>query len=126
MNRIMNRTMLVATFVSLLLLSAHEVTSADEMVLISEPVELKTDFPREVTYETKVDADWSPPDRFVNMDDIQAAIHTYEGTPGAPHWTWVDVEGEIPNTVVNMGDVQFIIFAFEGSMYPFSAPADCP
>ena len=59
MNRAINRTMLIATFVSLILLVAHEATSADETVLISEPVELKTDFPREVVYETKVDADWS-------------------------------------------------------------------
>jgi hypothetical protein len=69
---------------------------------------------------------WTAPDGFVNMDDIQAAVHTFETTLGAPHWTWVDVEDEIPNQVVNLTDVQFILLAFESAPYPFRDPADCP
>jgi hypothetical protein len=74
----------------------------------------------------KLEDSWSPPDGFVNMDDIQAAVQTFEGVPGAPHWTWVDIEDEVPNAVINMTDVQLVVLAFEGAQYPFSAPADCP
>jgi hypothetical protein len=72
-----------------------------------------------------VEAGWAPPDGFVNMDDIQAAIQTFEEAPGAPHWTWVDLEDEVPNAVINMTDIQLIILAFEGAEYPYGSPADC-
>ena len=74
----------------------------------------------------KVEASWSPPEGFVNTHDIQAAIPTFEKTPGAPHWTWVDLEEEVPNAVINMTDIQLIILAFEGAPFPFSAPGECP
>jgi hypothetical protein len=74
----------------------------------------------------KVGRVWSGPDGFVNFDDIQAAIQTFEGVTDAPHWARVDVAVAEPDKVVNMTDVQFIILAFEGATYPFAAPADCP
>ena len=74
----------------------------------------------------QVEGEWTGPDMFVNFDDIQAAIQTFEAHPTAPHWTWVDMEDTVPNAIINMADVQLIILAFEGAEYPFSVPADCP
>ena len=65
-------------------------------------------------------------DGLVNMDDIQAAIQSFEHTPGAPHWTWIDVAEQVPDTVVNLTDIQFIIFGFQSDPYPFADPAECP
>ena len=100
-------------------------------VMTSNPVEVSTvTQPDEKWWAdivgAKVDTDWSPPDGFVNMDDIQAAIQSFEVAHTPPPWIWADIEDEVPNAVINMTDVQFIVLAFEGAQYPFSAPADCP
>ena len=110
--------------------AAYEIRATDGIVT-SAPLEVSTIAQPEQKWwadivGAKVEAVWSPPDEVVNMDDIQAAIQTFEDTPGAPHWTRVDLEDQVPNMVVNMTDVQFVVLAFEGAQYPYCAPADCP
>jgi hypothetical protein len=73
----------------------------------------------------KVGDTWQEPDRVVNMDDIQAAIQSFEGQASAPHWTWCDIADDGPDLVVNMTDVQMITLAFQGAEYPYPDPADC-
>ena len=77
---------------------------------------------------------WLPPDRTMNMTDVQAAIRAFENvsvdTGSAPR-IWVDIEID---QVINLADVQFVVMAFEGVHYaeigPFALighhPADCP
>jgi hypothetical protein len=114
--------------------AAYEIRGTVDGTSFTEPLELATIARPEPGMPKwwadlvglKVEGAWSPPDGFVNMDDIQAAIQAFEDTPGEPHWTWVDVADEGPDRVINMTDIQFIIFAFEGAGYPFSDPSDCP
>lgn len=69
---------------------------------------------------------WSGPNGLVNVDDVTAAIHRFQGVATAPPVTWVDVHPEVPNFLVNFADIQLIVLGFIGEPYPFSAPGLCP
>ena len=70
--------------------------------------------------------EWSGPDGIVNMDDVMAAVQTFQELPSAPPLSWVDVDEEVPNLVLNMTDILRIVQGFKGEPYPFRAPVDCP
>ena len=69
---------------------------------------------------------WPPANGVVNIDDVFAAIRTWQVLPTAPPIDWMDVHPEQPNFLINISDAQFLIFAFQGKVYPFSNPQDCP
>ena len=79
---------------------------------------------------------WSPPDGFVNFNDVAAAVFAFSQVPGMtlPGIMVVDMHGndagdanvDPPNFVVNFADIGFIVLAFQSRPYPFSDPADCP
>ena len=77
---------------------------------------------------------WLPPNRAMNMADVQAGIRTFENITadtGFPPRVWSDVE---INQVINMADVQFLVMGFEAKPYAEIQdlefigwhPADCP
>ena len=78
---------------------------------------------------------FTPPNRVVNVTDVQAFILTNQGasTPSA-HYTWVDLhgtdDGSPPDQVLNVSDLQRILFGFAGQPYTQTPeqldPADCP
>jgi hypothetical protein len=69
---------------------------------------------------------WSLANGVVNIDDVFAAVRTWQGLLTAPPIDWMDVHPEQPNFLINFSDVQFLIFAFRGDLYPFANPQDCP
>ncbi len=69
---------------------------------------------------------WGPPNGIVNMNDVQATLQRFSGSPSAPPLVWVDVDGQTPNAIVNMTDVQRVVGGFKGDPYPFVAPSACP
>jgi hypothetical protein len=78
---------------------------------------------------------WEPPDGFVNENDIQGYVLSYQG-PSSPstHPTWVDLygrgAGSPPNYILNVSDLQRILFGYDGETWTYNAehmtPADCP
>jgi hypothetical protein len=84
-----------------------------------------------------VTGQYTPPDGFVNVVDVQVHLHTVQNYPvGSPyvHRTWVDLHGldpgTAPNYIINVSDLQRTIFAFEGRTYTQTPdqldPGDCP
>ncbi|MBI4717282.1 MAG: hypothetical protein HY763_05720 [Planctomycetes bacterium] len=69
---------------------------------------------------------WAGPDGFVNVNDIQASIHYFQGNAAAAPLTWVDLEPQIPNVTLNFTDVFQTVKGFQGGAYPFALPAGCP
>ena len=109
----------------------YSLSSTGDGTMFSEPL----DTVRTVLKPDKAWADvvgekfinfWQPPDGFVNFDDIQATIQTFEKFEEAPPEYWVDIAVEVPDFVVNMTDVQMIVLAFEGGAYPYLEPMSCP
>ncbi|MHC4698611.1 MAG: hypothetical protein ACYTFA_17910, partial [Planctomycetota bacterium] len=78
---------------------------------------------------------FTPPNRIVNVNDLQAYLLTVQG-PASPsaHTTWLDLhglgEGSPPNYVLNVSDLQRILFGLEGQQYIDAPehlnPVDCP
>lgn len=68
---------------------------------------------------------WTPPNGFVNFDDINATTKGFQGDPNAPHVSRIDLEPAIPNAVTNLADVQQVVLAFQGGQYPFLQPLPC-
>jgi len=78
---------------------------------------------------------FTPPNRVVNVTDVQAFVLTFQGASSpSTHPTWVDLHGDgdgcPPNFVVNVSDLQRIKFGFQGQRYDDAPdqwdPADCP
>jgi|GEM_PF-2863274 len=69
-------------------------------------------------------AAWTPPQGFVNIDDIVAALKTFQQAAGAPEVPRTDVVPQEPNRLVNINDAFAIILAFQGKEYPFGCPDD--
>jgi len=69
---------------------------------------------------------WQPPNGVANLEDVQALVQTFQGSPTAPPLTWSDLGDEVPNQVANLSDALLDVLAFQGAPYPFSAPLDCP
>ena len=65
---------------------------------------------------------FTPPDRIVNVTDVQAFLMTAEGdaTPSTPT-AWVDLHGigvgGPPNYILNVSDLQRILFGLAGQRY---------
>ena len=76
--------------------------------------------------------EWTPPNGFVDVNDVQAMIKFLVISKAAPHITRVDLGGEVPNWLINASDLQLVIRAFLANTYPPVAfqnkggPADCP
>ena len=70
-----------------------------------------------------------PPNGVVGLDDVQAAIKLYQGTPVAP-LTWLDIHpsnlDQVPDQTVGIGDILKVIDGFQGKPYPGDGPLDCP
>ncbi len=71
-------------------------------------------------------ATWTPPNGFVNVQDVTAAIKFLQGDPVAPHRSWVDLHPEATNALVNVADVQQFVLAIQGAAYPYALPSACP
>jgi len=69
---------------------------------------------------------WQPPNGVTNLEDVQALVQTFQGSPTAPPLAWADLGDEEPNQVANLSDALLDVLAFQGTAYPFSAPVDCP
>lgn len=70
---------------------------------------------------------WTPPNGFVNVNDVTAEVHRFEGRPFAPPLSWMDIADASPNRLVNVADIQRVVLAFGGAnIYPFNNPQDCP
>ncbi|MHC4696534.1 MAG: right-handed parallel beta-helix repeat-containing protein [Planctomycetota bacterium] len=78
---------------------------------------------------------FTPPNRVVNVTDVQAFLLTFQGpTSPSVHTTWVDQhglgDGVPPNFMLNVSDLQRILWGIAGQEYLDSPehldPADCP
>jgi hypothetical protein len=78
---------------------------------------------------------FTPPNRVVNVSDVQAFLLTLQGpTSPSVHTTWVDLhglgDGSPPNFILNVADLQRILWGIDGQQYLDSPehldPADCP
>jgi len=67
---------------------------------------------------------WSPPQGITNIDDVVAALKTWQATPNAPHMSVTDVEPQFINRTVNINDAFEIILAFQGAPYPYGCISD--
>ena len=67
---------------------------------------------------------WSPPNGFVNFQDIDAAVKKFQVTPTAPHVTVIDLNPQWPNYIVNFSDIDMVIKGFQDIAYPVPA-GDC-
>ena len=89
-----------------------------------------------------VGGQYTPPDGFTNVTDVQAYLISIQGGATAPHTTWVDVHGAligsactggdciVPQQILNVGDLQTIKFGYLGQTYVQTPghenPGDCP
>ncbi|MFQ5590587.1 MAG: M43 family zinc metalloprotease [Phycisphaerae bacterium] len=84
-----------------------------------------------------ITGEYTPPDGFVNVNDIQAYVLTVQNYPaGSPyiHRTWVDMHGNdpgtAPNYIANVSDLTRVKFGFEGRTYTETPeqenPGNCP
>ncbi len=69
------------------------------------------------------DGVWQVPDGVVNMNDLMAAMQTFQWHDNRPPVTWCSIYYLME--WVNMADILIMVRAFEGSPYPFCAPCDC-
>ncbi|MCH8146979.1 MAG: hypothetical protein IH987_03170 [Planctomycetes bacterium] len=72
-----------------------------------------------------VDAVYTPPNGFTNVEDVTATIKGFQAVSNAAHFSWLDVQPECPNGVINFDDTLHVILAFTGAAYPFSDPLNC-
>jgi len=82
--------------------------------------------------------EFSPPDGFDNVIDVQAYLQTVQncGTSTKPtcHLTWVDLQGggygNPPNYILNVSDLQYIKFGLQGKKWTDTPgnlnPGSCP
>lgn len=70
---------------------------------------------------------WTPPNGFVNVNDVTAEVHRFESRPFAPPLSWMDIADAIPNKLINVSDIQRVVLAFGGgNNYPYTNPQPCP
>jgi len=74
---------------------------------------------------------WSPPNGFVNVDDVVSFIKFVSTGSVGPHITDIDLGGSVPNWIANATDLQLILQGFGGKAYPPSSfppgsPTSCP
>ncbi|MFQ5591750.1 MAG: M4 family metallopeptidase [Phycisphaerae bacterium] len=125
--------------------ATYEISATLDGVVFSNALEIPTirqpgsrhfgDVVGEGTGQLPPAAGFTPPNRVVNVSDIQAFILTVQGasSPSA-HVAWVDLHGlgpgSPPNFILNVSDLQQIKFGFQGQLYVDSPehmnPADCP
>jgi hypothetical protein len=60
----------------------------------------------------------TPPDGYVNFNDISAIVSAFEGSPGAPPNPWVDLTPAAPDAVIDFLDISGSVDAFRGLPYP--------
>ena len=113
----------------------HEASFSPALTLPTTPLPLGVSQWADCVGEC-LDGQWTPPDGFVNFNDISAATLAFQRVPSAP-WpvvTWVDLHGndfgdptvDPPNGLTNFADIQQVVLSFQGNPYPFVNPADCP
>ena len=69
---------------------------------------------------------WRPPNGFLNITDIQAAVFRFQDPLTGPPLAWVDIHGTTPNAFINVSDIQQFVLAFAGQAYPNPMPGVCP
>ena len=70
---------------------------------------------------------WTPPNGFVNVNDVTAEVHRFESRPFAPPLSWMDLAESIPNKMINVSDIQRVVLGFGGgNNYPYPNPQNCP
>ncbi|MFQ5590634.1 MAG: hypothetical protein ACE5HE_05695, partial [Phycisphaerae bacterium] len=134
--------------------STWEMTSVDQTGLRSPvPLTIGTILKPNLNYGDAagpvdpITLQYTPPDGYVNVIDIQAFLFANGGDLGSPHTTWVDLHGAgvvppwpvceppdfaciIPQRVINVSDLQQIKFGFLGKMYVQTPgqvdPGQCP
>jgi hypothetical protein len=95
----------------------------------SEVLELRTPTTWGDTVSTCAGNVCRPPQGVVGLDDVQAAIKVYQGTPVAPI-TWLDIDpsnlNQVPNQTIGVGDILKVIDGFQGKAYSGNGPKGCP
>lgn len=77
-------------------------------------------------------SEWSPPNGFANVQDVQAILAAIGQVPGAPALTVCDlasvsISDSCLNGLINVGDLFMAVRAVSGDLYPFHAdPLLCP
>lgn len=69
---------------------------------------------------------WLPPNGFLNITDIQAAVIRFQNPSSGPPLVWIDIHGDTPNALINVSDIQQFVLAFQGQAYPNPLPGACP
>lgn len=76
--------------------------------------------------------EWTPPNRFTNVNDVQAMLAYIQGFAIVPAFQSVNLEAissadPCLNNFVNTADVLILVKAIAGDAYPFTTnPASCP
>jgi len=81
-----------------------------------------------------VSGQYTPPDGFTNVNDVQAYLIANQCGSTAPHTIWLDLHSGsvpiVPQQILNVGDLQTIKFGILGRTYVetpgHSDPGDCP
>lgn len=117
--------------------ATYEVRSTPDIITYSPPFTVSTAAPPldkfwGDTVGTLESGAWTPPNGFMNVNDITAALQYIQALPSAPPLTWVDVQSVSSgnpclNRLVNTSDVFMLVKAFQADAYPFTTdPATCP
>jgi hypothetical protein len=125
--------------------ATYEIRATPDGVVLTNPFEVATihkpgsryygDVVGIGTGDLPPEPGFTPPNRVVNVSDVQALLLTVQGpTTPSVHTTWVDLHGldpgTVPNYILNVSDLQRIIFGFEGQTYTETPgqlnPAGCP
>jgi len=126
----------------------YEVRTTADGTLFTDPLTIGTIAKPQVHYGDcvgpVVSGQYTPPDGFVSVVDVQAYLIANQAGASAPHTTWVDLQGVsgtsicippdggcvVPQQILNVGDLQTIKFGFLGQTYVDTPghenPGDCP
>jgi hypothetical protein len=124
----------------------YEIRATADGVWFTDPLTIGTIAKPQVHYGDCVGpvtaGQFTPPDGFTSVVDVQAYLIAYQGGATSPHTTWVDLHGAVvgsacasgdcvvPQQILNVGDLQTIKFAFLGQTYVETPghenPGDCP
>jgi hypothetical protein len=67
--------------------------------------------------------EYSGPNGFANINDVQATLFGILEIHMPPPVTWVDVAPEIPNYILNVSDLLYVVLGVKGLDYSFIDPA---
>ena len=69
---------------------------------------------------------WTPPQGFVDFDDITAVVDKFINYPGAPGKPRADIAPDKPDLIVDFNDIPMVVDAFRVLPYPYGGPKGCP